>query len=104
MTVDKTVRPEPPKGAVLLDGHVDVPAERVAAVMAALPEHIRLTRAEPGCLHFSVTPSNEVPGRLFVSETFVDQTAFDAHQARGAASPWAEATRGIPRSYDIRTA
>ena len=102
--MDRTVRPEPlPEGAVLLDGYIAVPAGRVAAVAAALPEHVRLTREEPGCLHFSVTVCKDTPGRFLVSETFVDQAAFDAHQKRAAGSPWAEVTRGIARHYDIRT-
>ena len=102
--MDKGLRPEPPKGAVLLDGHIDVPEDRLAAVSAALPEHVRLTHAEPGCLHFSVTACADVPGRFLVSETFCNQAAFEAHQARGAASPWADVTKDIPRLYEIRTA
>lgn len=101
--MDKAVRPAPPDGAVLLDGHIDVPAGRLAAVAAALPEHVRLTRAEPGCLHFSVTPCPDLPGRYLVSETFIDEAAFAAHQARGAASRWAEVTSAIARQYEIRT-
>lgn len=102
--MDKTVRPEPHAGAVLLDGHIDVPAERLTAVEAALPEHVRLTHAEPGCVYFSVTPCGEVAGRLIVSEIFADQSAFEAHQARTAASAWFEVTKDIPRQYKIRTA
>ncbi|WP_095589766.1 putative quinol monooxygenase [Actibacterium ureilyticum] len=86
---------------IRLTGHIDVPADRRAAVMAALPDHIRLTRAEPGCLAFDVTPDPSVPGRLLVSELFTDQTAFDAHQARAGASDWAQVTAGIPRHYSI---
>lgn len=95
--------PQPRKGAVLLDGHIDVPADRLEAVAAALPEHVRLTRAEAGCLSFSVTACADVAGRYLVSEIFTDRDAFDAHQARTAASAWAEITKGIPRQYEIRT-
>ena len=90
-------------GRIFLTGHMDVPPERLAAVMRALPEHIALTRAEPGCLAFEVTPSPDSPGRLLVSEIFADQAAFDAHQARGKASAWAEVTAGLPRHYTLRT-
>lgn len=103
--MDKAIRPASvPSGAILLDGHIDVPAERLAAVEAALPEHVRLTHDEPGCIYFSVTVCPDVAGRFMVSEIFVNQTAFDTHQARGAASVWAEVTRGIPRQYKIRAA
>lgn len=86
---------------VSLTGHVDVPADRLDAVRAALPEHIRLTRAETGCLHFNVTESAELPGRLLVSESFTSPEAFRAHQARLAATAWAEVTTGLERHYTI---
>jgi quinol monooxygenase YgiN len=86
---------------VFLDGYIEVPPERVAAVAAALPEHIALTRAEPGCLAFEVKASPDMPGRLLVSETLVDRAAFDAHQARAQASAWAQVQVGLPRRYTI---
>lgn len=88
-----------PKGRVTLTGHIDVPPDRMDDVQAALPTHISLTRAEPGCLSFDVDPCPEVPGRFLVSEVFVDQQAFDAHQARTKASQWARVTAGMPRDY-----
>ncbi|WP_269141824.1 hypothetical protein [Allorhizobium terrae] len=33
---------------VFLNGHIDVPADRLTDVTAALPQHIALTRAEAG--------------------------------------------------------
>ena len=57
--------------------------DRVAAL---LPEHIRLTRSEPGCLRFEVVRSMADPVRFAVYETFTDRQAFDAHQARTRAS------------------
>lgn len=87
---------------VYLDGHLEVSADRLAAVAAALPEHIRLTRAEPGCLRFEVTQNAEDPTRFQVSEIFADQPAFDAHQARAVTSAWAKVTAGLPRHYTMR--
>lgn len=84
---------------IRLTGHIDVAPERRADVTAALPEHIRLTRGEPGCLLFEVTPDPKVEGRWQVAELFVDRAAFDTHQARTAASNWATVSDGIPRSY-----
>lgn len=88
---------------IYLDGHIDVPSSRLEAVLAALPEHIRLTRAEPGCLKFEISPSKTVAGRLIVSEIFVDEAAFEAHQARNRASDWFRITAGIERHFRIRT-
>jgi quinol monooxygenase YgiN len=87
---------------VVLTGHIQVPPERIADIRAALPEHIRLTRAEPGCLSFSVTEHPTIPGRFDVAEKFTDAAAFDAHQARAGASDWARISAGIPRDYTIR--
>ena len=70
------------------------------AVAIALPNHIRLTRAEAGCLNFAVTPTTD-PFIWEVSETFVDRAAFDAHQTRTAASDWAAQTAGITRDYTV---
>ena len=88
-------------GRVRLEGYLDVPSDRMAAVAAALPEHIALTQAEPGCLEFSVTPSPDIIDRLMVAELFADRAAFEQHQARASASPWAQVTRGIVRHYTI---
>jgi quinol monooxygenase YgiN len=82
---------------------LEVTAERIAAVLAALPDHIALTRAEPGCLAFEVTQSIDNPRHFLVSEIFTDQAAFDAHQRRAAASPWARITAGLERHYTITT-
>ncbi|MCG7492123.1 putative quinol monooxygenase [Thalassobius sp. Cn5-15] len=82
-----------------LTGAMICPPERLEAVRAALPDHIRLTRAEPGCLRFEVTEGSG--GRFEVDELFSDRAAFDAHQARGAASVWAKVTAGLPREYEI---
>jgi len=71
-----------------------------ARVRAALPEHVRLTRAEPGCLSFDVTPTDD-PLVWEVAETFIDPAAFEAHQARAGASDWARETAGIERDYTI---
>lgn len=90
-----------PKGTVTLTGHIDVPAERIDSVQTALPTHIELSLAEPGCLSFDVSPCPNVEGRYLVAEAFVDQQAFDAHQTRTKASDWAMVTDGIPREYSI---
>jgi len=73
-------------------------ADRVAAL---LPEHTRLSRAEPGCLRFEVWRSQSDPCRFAVSECFRDRAAFEAHRARAETTVWARATRGIPRDYVI---
>ena len=78
----------------LISGNA-VEADLVASL---LPEHIRLTRAEPGCLSFSVTRTSD-PLVWQVEERFTDRAAFDAHQARNRASAWYKATAHLRRDY-----
>ena len=70
------------------------------AVMMALPDHIRLSRAEAGCVSFDVTPTDD-PLVWQVDESFADRAAFDAHQARLAGTDWAVQTAGITRDYRV---
>ncbi|PWK62789.1 quinol monooxygenase YgiN [Roseicyclus mahoneyensis] len=87
-----------------LSGRVICPnAETAARLAGLLPDHIRLTRAEPGCLSFEVTQSDD-PLIWQVEERFADRAAFDAHQSRTAASGFAAATVGIMRDYKITEA
>lgn len=88
---------------LVVEGYLEVPPDRVDAVVAALPEHIRRTRAEPGCLRFDVSQSEDRPTRFLVAEAFIDRGAFEAHQARSATSRWAKVTAGMARHYILRT-
>ncbi|MBL4751558.1 MAG: antibiotic biosynthesis monooxygenase [Amylibacter sp.] len=80
---------------------MDIPLDRMENVTKAVVDHINLTRAEAGCISFEVTPCPDVSGRFLVNEIFTNQAAFDHHQTRTKASPWAEATAGLPRDYTI---
>ena len=72
-------------------------AETVARL---LPEHIRLSRKEPGCLQFSVVPTSD-PLVWSLDETFTDRAAFEAHQARTRASDWFVATSHLQRDFRV---
>jgi quinol monooxygenase YgiN len=74
----------------------------VQLVESHLPDHIRLTRAEPGCISFEVSQTED-PLIWRVEELFVDRAAFDFHQHRTRASKWFVATSAIPRDYEIVT-
>jgi quinol monooxygenase YgiN len=67
-----------------------------------LPEHTRLSRAEPGCLSFNVSQTaNPLVWQL--DETYVDQAAFDAHQTRNRASIWWQMSQGLVRDFKLTT-
>ena len=88
-------------GAVRLSGFLlCASAEDIQLVETHLPEHLRLTRAEPGCISFDVTQTDD-PLVWRVEELFVDRAAFDFHQQRTRASEWFAATSAIPRDYEV---
>ena len=74
--------------------------EETALVRRYLPEHIRLTKEEAGCLAFEVKETDD-PLIWSVEELFTSQETFDAHQARTKGSVWGKETRAIAREYAI---
>ncbi|MCF1708933.1 antibiotic biosynthesis monooxygenase [Tabrizicola sp. J26] len=102
---DSPVKPgrsvEPGRGPVRLAGllRCDTPAD-ADLVRLHLPNHERLSRAEPGCLCFAVTPTDD-PLVWRVEELFADRAAFDHHQIRTRASEWFRATAHIRREYNV---
>lgn len=80
-----------------LSGTITVSDADLPGVRAALPEHERLTRAEPGCIKFAVAEIR--PGVFSVEESFRDETAFAAHQTRARDTAWAAAAANAVRDY-----
>lgn len=86
---------------VHLTGQLVCKNEDEARIVAVhLPEHIERTRAEPGCLSFTVTPSDD-PLIWMVEERFEDRRVFELHQKRVAGSEWGRVTAGIERRYAV---
>ena len=65
-----------------------------------LPEHIALSRAEPGCLSFTVIQTSN-PMVWHLKETFTDHATFEAHQARSLASNWWIQSQNLVRDFQI---
>ncbi|HHL42775.1 MAG TPA: antibiotic biosynthesis monooxygenase [Hellea balneolensis] len=86
---------------IVLTGYVTIPENELSAISEAIPQHVRLTRAEPGCLEFKIAPHENDPCRFSVYERFVDQAAFDFHQDRTRNSEWAKLTKNMKRYYNI---
>ena len=86
---------------IRLKGHLICMTEDEAHIVRAhLPEHIRLSRAEPGCLTFDVSETDD-PMIWDVQESFRTRADFDAHQTRTRASRWFDATRHILRDFRV---
>ena len=86
---------------IRLTGQLICATEAEAAIVRAhVAGHIRLTRAEPGCLSFEVIASDD-PLIWQVAETFKTRQDFEAHQMRTRASDWFAATKDIRRDFQI---
>ncbi len=74
--------------------------EQAAMVRRLLPEHVALSRAEPGCLTFDIVPTDS-PLVWQLDETFANRQAFEAHQTRTRASAWFAATAELARGFTL---
>ncbi|WP_368506790.1 putative quinol monooxygenase [Colwellia sp. 1_MG-2023] len=86
---------------VILQGFIVVPHSDLEAVKAELKTHKKLTLAEDGCLIFEVEPDDNNLNKFNVYEEFINQSAFDNHQARAKSSKWGEVTQNVERHYQI---
>ncbi|MDT1061139.1 GNAT family N-acetyltransferase [Paracoccus sp. CPCC 101403] len=64
-----------------------------------LPDHVKLSRAEPGNLRFDLAQTED-PLVWRLDELFADAEAFAAHQSRTAASDWGQRSRDITRAFE----
>ena len=87
-------------GVVRLTGAIRCAPEEVEGLRAALPDHVSLSRAEPGCLAFDIRATAD-PCVYEVSEGLRDEAAFEAHQARARTSAWWRITGHMPRAFEI---
>lgn len=94
----------PGMSKLILEGHIVVSDTDLAKVVAELPSHIELTRAEDGCLRFEVTHSSDTPNAFYVYEEFTDRVAFDAHQQCIKSSAWGKAAGDVQRHYQVTKA
>lgn len=88
-------------GKVILSGYIVVPDEDLESVKEQLPQHIALTRDEPGCLVFDVQLDGDSNNRYNVYEEFRDMSAFELHQERVKCSSWGEVTKNVSRHYTV---
>ncbi|AWX94038.1 GNAT family N-acetyltransferase [Paracoccus mutanolyticus] len=73
-------------------------AAQMMLALDLLPQHVSLSRAEPGNLRFDLSQQDD-PMVWRLDELFADAEAFAAHQARTAASPWGTESCAILRDF-----
>lgn len=87
---------------IVLEGFIEVSDDDLESVKRELTTHIELTKNEKGCIVFKVEQDPIYKNRFNVYEEFVDQAAFDAHQARVKTSKWGNATKNLKRNYTTK--
>lgn len=77
-----------------------VSEQELNIIIKFLPEHIKLTRQEEGCVSFEV---KQTPNPLIwdVHEVFENRQSFEKHQRRISGSVWGIKTQNIQRLYEI---
>jgi quinol monooxygenase YgiN len=76
---------------VLVTGSIQARPERVGELLALSLEHVRRSRAEPGCLSHAVHRDVEDPLRLVFVEEWSDRAALLAHFALPASRAFVKA-------------
>ena len=90
------------KMAVILEGYIRVPYEELETIKNKLNEHIEHTLNEDGCLEFDVTQDDSDECIFHVFEKFLDNDAFNLHQARTKISDWGAVSKNVERFYSKR--
>ncbi|MCX7888253.1 MAG: antibiotic biosynthesis monooxygenase [Rhodobacteraceae bacterium] len=73
-------------------------ADRISVLV---PDYVRETLAEPGCLTCEVWRSRADPVRFALREVYAGQGAFEAHRSRIEGRPWGKATANVPSDLRI---
>lgn len=84
---------------ILLTGTLTCAPDEVESVLALMSDHIRHSRAEPGCLAFELWQDELTTTQFHVNEVFRDAAAFEAHQSRSRASDWGRVTAHMRRDF-----
>lgn len=74
---------------------------QMMTALSLLPEHVELSRAEPGCLRFDIWQDDD-PMIWHLAEVFTDADAFAAHQARTGTGEWGRKSTDIERDFNKR--
>jgi len=80
---------------ILVTGDVVAKPDTLDEILALSLEHVRRSRAEPGCLSHAVHRDEENPLRLVFVEQWTDRAALLAHFAVPASRAFAKAVGGL---------
>ncbi|WP_394762891.1 putative quinol monooxygenase [Phenylobacterium sp.] len=80
---------------LIVTGSITARPESFEALREAALDHVRRSRAEPGCLTHSVQVDCENPLRLVFYEEWADRAALDVHFAQPGSGAFMRAVRDL---------
>lgn len=87
---------------IIVIGHAAVDPARVADLRPHLAAMMAATRAEPGCISYSLAIEDEAAGVVSIAERWVDVAALKAHFASPHMAAFNAAGQGVIRSIDVK--
>lgn len=85
---------------LVVTGSVTARPDTFETLLEAALQHVRRSRAEPGCLSHNVFVDTENPMRLFFYEEWEDRAALDAHFAVPESLDYMRISRELAASGD----
>jgi quinol monooxygenase YgiN len=86
---------------VIVAGTMELEPGQREAFLAGRIEGMRTSRAEPGCLEYTLSADPTNPGRVMLFERWARQEDLDAHLAAMRARPAAPGTGPAPKTVSI---
>ena len=76
---------------IVITGTVRIPAGSLDKVRPAMKAMVEGSRAEAGCIHYAYAEDVFEPGLIWVSESWTDGAALQAHAQTAHMATWREA-------------
>ena len=86
---------------VIVAGTIELDPEQREAFLAGRMDGMRKSRAEPGCLEYTLSADPTDPGRVMLFERWARQEDLDAHLAALPARPASPGTAVAPKAASI---
>jgi quinol monooxygenase YgiN len=86
---------------VIVGGAFVVEPDQREEFLAGRHDAMRASRAEPGCLEYTLSADPIDPSRVVLFERWSSQEALDAHLAASRARPASEGTAVAPKAMSI---
>jgi quinol monooxygenase YgiN len=86
---------------VIVGGSFEIKPDERDEFLAGRLDAMRASRAEPGCLEYTMSADPIDPGRVVLFERWADQAALDVHMAAMGKAPRPEGRQVAPTSASI---